>query len=105
MRRVLCLFLIAVLAGPAVAQTAKPTLVIPPTSSRATPQSDTPALPPPLAPLTGTTQARDPEQCKASCARAYYFCRANSEDDTCPTTWTQCRARCTATYTAPALGY
>ncbi len=104
MRRALaCLLILTALAGSAVAQTAKPTRVIPAPSS-APAQTDSPALPPPLIPLTGALQTRDPDQCRSSCGRTYYFCRANGDDDGCPTQWMQCKSRCTATYTPRALG-
>lgn len=104
MRRALaCLLIFAALAGSAVAQTAR--LARPsPTTSSASIQSDSPALPPPLIPLTGTSQARDPDQCRSSCNRTYFFCRANGDDDSCPTNWAQCKTRCTATYSPRPLG-
>jgi hypothetical protein len=105
MRRALaCLLILTALAGSAVAQTAKPTRVVPSTSSSAPAQDDTPALPPPLIPLTGASQARDPDQCRSSCNRTYFFCRANGDDDGCPTQWMQCKTRCTATYSSRPLG-
>jgi hypothetical protein len=105
MRRALaCLLILTVPAGSALAQTVKPTRVVPSGSSSAPPQSDSPALPPPLIPLTGASQSRDPDQCRASCSRTYYFCRANGDDDGCPTQWMQCKSRCTATYSPRVLG-
>ena len=105
MRRALaCLLILTALAGSAVAQTAKPTRVVPSASSGAPAQNDSPALPPPLIPLTGAAQGRDPDQCRASCGRTYYFCRANADDDGCPTQWMQCKSRCTATYSPRPLG-
>ncbi len=106
MRRVLALLLIAAaLTGSATAQTAKPTRVIAQTSEGAAPaQGDSPALPPPLIPLTGAAQGRDPDQCRSACNRTYFFCRANGDDDACPTQWMQCKTRCTATYSPRALG-
>jgi hypothetical protein len=105
MRRALaCLLILAALAGSATAQTAKPTRVVPSTQSPAPVQDDTPALPPPLTPLTGAAQARDPYQCRSSCNRTYFFCRANGDDDSCPTQWMQCKSRCTATYSPRPLG-
>ncbi|CAN5341878.1 hypothetical protein BH10PSE3_BH10PSE3_15690 [soil metagenome] len=104
MRRALaCLLILAAVSGSALAQTAKPTRVVSP-PSEAPAQQGTPALPPPLIPLTGVAQARDPDQCRASCSRTYYFCRSNGDDDGCPTQWMQCKSRCTATYTPRALG-
>jgi hypothetical protein len=96
MRRALaCLLILAALAGSAVAQTARPARLSP---ASAPTQSDSPALPPPLIRLTGAAQGRDPDQCRSSCNRTYYFCRANGDDDGCPTQWMQCKSRCTATY-------
>jgi len=104
MRRALaCLMILAALSGSAVAQT---------TASKrpaATPgngpvQNDSPALPPPLIPLTGASQARDPDQCRSSCNRTYFFCRASGDDDSCPTNWAQCKTRCTATYSPRLIG-
>ncbi|CAN5304630.1 hypothetical protein BH10PSE4_BH10PSE4_13740 [soil metagenome] len=99
-----CLLIVTALAGSAAAQTAKPTRVIPSTPGAAPVRPVTPALPRPLTPLTGVAQARDPDQCRASCSRTYFFCRANSDDDSCPTSWMQCKTRCTATYTPRAVG-
>jgi hypothetical protein len=48
-------------------------------------------------PLASTTPGGDAGQCRSSCARAYYFCKAQ-DDDQCPSSWAQCSARCTATY-------
>jgi hypothetical protein len=104
MRRATCLFLIALLAGPAAAQTAKPMTVIPQAPAAATAQTPAPALPPPLIPLTGSSQNRDPAQCRSSCDRAYYFCIAGGDNDACPTQWSQCKVSCTATYTPPRRG-
>jgi len=96
MRRALaCLLILAAVTGSAVAQTAKPARL---SSASAPDQSDSPALPPPLIPLTGASQGRDPNQCRSSCNRTYFFCRASGDDDSCPTSWAQCKARCTATY-------
>ena len=105
MRRALaCLLILVALAGAAAAQTVKPTRVVPPPASSAPPPSATPALPPPLVPLTGGAQGVNPNQCRSSCARTYYFCRANGDDDSCATQWAQCKARCTATYSPRPLG-
>lgn len=102
MRRALaCLLILAALAGAAAAQTAKPARLSP---ASAPTQDDSPALPPPLIPLTGASQGRDPDQCRSSCNRTYFFCRANGDDDGCPTQWMQCKSRCTATYSPRPLG-
>ena len=97
-----CLTILAVLAGSAVAQTT--TSAGPVTSSVGSAQSDSPALPPPLIPLTGASQARDPDQCRSSCNRTYFFCRASGDDDSCPTNWAQCKTRCIATYSPRPVG-
>lgn len=105
MRRALaCLLILAALAGSAAAQTAKPARLPSATPAGPQDQSDSPALPPPLIPLTGAAQGRDPDQCRSSCNRAYFFCRANGDDDGCPTQWAQCKSRCTATYSPRPLG-
>jgi hypothetical protein len=105
MRRVLVLLLIAAaVGGSALAQTAKPMRVVAQTPAGARAQNDSPALPPPLIPLTGAPQGRDPDQCRSSCSRTYYFCRASGDDDGCPTQWAQCKSRCTATYSPRPLG-
>jgi hypothetical protein len=102
MRRALaCLLILATLTGSALAQTAKPARVVAQNSDA---PAENPALPPPLIPLTGAAQTRDPDQCRSSCNRTYFFCRANSDDDSCPTQWMQCKSRCTATYSPRALG-
>jgi hypothetical protein len=48
-------------------------------------------------PLASTTLGGDAGQCRASCAKSYYFCSAR-DDGECPTQWAQCSARCTSTY-------
>ena len=48
-------------------------------------------------PLASTTPGGDAGQCRASCARTYYFCKAQ-DDDQCPAQWAQCSARCTSSY-------
>ncbi|KQY29406.1 hypothetical protein ASD21_05745 [Caulobacter sp. Root1455] len=102
MRRALAsLLILAALAGSATAQPAKPARLSP-ASGGAPAQSDSPALPPPLIPLTGASPSRDPDQCRSSCNRTYFFCKANGDDDGCPTQWMQCKSRCTATYSPRA---
>lgn len=103
MRRALALLLtIAALAAPASAQMrgGRPMRVIPP-SPAATPQpveTPNPILPIPI-PLAAGRQGQDPGQCRASCAKTYYFCGASGDDDSCGGRWVQCKSRCTATYT------
>jgi len=98
MRRALaCLLTIAALASPAGAQVrAKPA----PAPAVAASEAVNPILPIPI-PLAASRQGRDPDQCRASCARTYYFCRANGDDDSCSGQWAQCKSRCTATYSRP----
>jgi len=48
-------------------------------------------------PLASTTPGGDAGQCRASCAKTYYFCSAR-DDGECPTQWAQCNARCVSTY-------
>jgi hypothetical protein len=48
-------------------------------------------------PLASTTPGGDAGQCRASCAKSYYFCSARDDGD-CASQWAQCSARCTATY-------
>lgn len=98
MRRALaCLLILAALAAPASAQQrAKPSTALPPTASA--PDTTNPILPVPL-PLAAERQGRDPNQCRAACAKAYYFCGASGDGDSCGGQWAQCKSRCTATYT------
>ena len=95
MRRALaCLLILAALATPAGAQQrARPGAVSPPA-----PAMTNPILPVPL-PLAADRQGRDPGQCRAACAKAYYFCAAAGDDDGCGGQWAQCKSRCTATFT------
>jgi hypothetical protein len=103
MRRALaCLLTIAALAAPAGAPVsaqvrAKPTRVIPPVSASQPVEAPNPILPIPI-PLAAGRQGQDPNQCRASCAKAYYFCAASGDDDGCGGQWAQCKSRCTATY-------
>ena len=96
MRRVLALTLMTLaLASPAGADQ-KPTpkaKASPPAAVVVVPQT---ALAP-LIPLASSRPGGDAGQCKAACARSYYFCRTG-DDDVCPSQWAQCAARCTATY-------
>ncbi len=92
MRRVLALLLVSLaLASPAGAdpkpapKKAPPVAVVPQTALQ------------PLIPLASNRPGGDAGQCRAACARSYYFCTAGG-DDVCPGQWAQCNARCTATY-------
>jgi hypothetical protein len=99
MRRVLsALLLVAALASSAGAQTrARPTV---PAAVAATPApSSAQAVIPPPIPLQSPRLGTDPAACKAVCAKTYYFCRANTDDDSCPAEWARCDARCKATFT------
>ena len=95
MRRVLALLLVSLaLASPAGAeQKPAPKAKAPPPAVVATPQT---ALQP-LIPLASSRPGGDTGQCRAACARSYYFCTAGG-DDICPSHWAQCNARCTSTY-------
>ncbi len=99
MRRALaCLLMIAALATPAGAQVrAKPTTVVS-SAAQPAPQSANPILPV-LLPFAADRQSRDPGQCRAACAKAYYFCGSAGDDPGCGGQWAQCKSRCTATYT------
>ncbi len=92
MRRVLALLLVSLaLASPAGAdqkpapKRAPPAAVVPQTALQ------------PLIPLASSRPGGDAGQCRAACARSYYFCTAGG-DEICPSQWAQCNARCTATY-------
>jgi hypothetical protein len=61
-----------------------------------------PASPPPQTPIPAPgglfalqTPAQIAEQCRADCARAYYFCLSSDSPDNCPQSWGQCRQSCT----------
>ena len=118
MRRALALFLLAIAcAAPAGAQVKGRIAVVKPAAaeaglkgtikepgqSEAPPEADAaPAsrgdlsglIPAPL-PVTPTGFAapQGAQQCRRSCAREYYFCRA-AEDEICPAVWSRCTARC-----------
>lgn len=95
MRRMLTLLLMTLaLASPAGAdQKPAPKAKAPPPAVAVAPQT---ALQP-LIPLASGRSGGDTGQCRAACARSYYFCTAGG-DDTCPGNWAQCNARCTSTY-------
>ena len=97
-RAIACLLILAALATPAGAQQRAKPLTSTPFTSTPAPETTNPILPVPL-PLAAERQGRDPNQCRAVCAKTYYFCRANGDDDGCGGQWAQCKSRCTATYT------
>jgi len=95
MRRVLALLLVsAALASPAGAAPKSAAQPRAPAPAAAVPQG----VLPPLIPLAQARAGGDASQCRSSCARTYYFCKAGTEDDSCPGQFGQCNARCTATY-------
>lgn len=99
MRRALaCLLILTALATPAGARQSARTTAVAPSASPPAPDTRNPILPVPL-PLAADRQGRDPGQCRAACAKAYYFCAAAGDDDGCGGQWAQCKSRCTATYT------
>lgn len=63
--------------------------ILPPPASTAAP----PAYSPPVSTSFGA-DASGGGQCRQSCARTYYFCLANDDDDNCSQDWGQCRAKC-----------
>ena len=95
MRRTLALLLVSLaLASPAGAvQKPAPKAKAPPPAAVVVPQT---ALQP-LIPLASSRAGGDAGQCRANCARSYYFCKAG-DDDISPSQWAQCNARCSATY-------
>ncbi len=94
MRRLLPLLLVSLaLASPAGADQKPAPKKAPPPAVAVVPQT---ALQP-LIPLASSRPGGDPGQCRAACARSYYFCKAG-DDDICPSQWAQCNARCNATY-------
>jgi hypothetical protein len=105
-RALLCLLTIAALAAPAGASLGAPARgsksarAIPSAPASQPLEAPNPILPIPI-PLAASRQGRDPDQCRTSCARTYYFCRSNGDDDSCSGQWAQCKARCTATYSRP----
>lgn len=50
-----------------------------------------PPLPPASTPIGGMAQ-----QCRMACAQTYYFCLAGMDADECASSWSQCRAGCSA---------
>lgn len=103
MRRTLSvLFLIATLAPSALAQTARAPVRPAPSSPAPAPSAAAQAvIPPPLPALATPRGERDQPACKAACSRTYYFCRANTDDDSCPGEWARCDARCKASFVRP----
>lgn len=84
------LLLVAVLASSAGAQTA----------ARLAAEAPVPT-PAPTPLFSPKPPERDIPACKAACAKTYYFCRANTDDDSCPGEWARCDARCKASFTRP----
>jgi hypothetical protein len=98
MRRVLALLLMTfALASPAGAAGPAPKQPVPKKVVVAPPITTPSVVLQSPIPLAATAPGGDAGQCRSSCARTYYFCGAQ-DDDQCPTQWAQCNARCTATY-------
>ncbi|MFT4252019.1 MAG: hypothetical protein QM608_06010 [Caulobacter sp.] len=98
MRRVLsALLLVAALASSAGAQTSARSSGA--TTAAPAAETSAPAPSPPL--FSPKPPERDVPACKAACAKTYYFCRANADDDSCPGEWARCDARCKATFVRP----
>ncbi|PTS86812.1 MULTISPECIES: hypothetical protein [unclassified Caulobacter] len=98
MRRVLALLLVSAALASQAGAAPKPVAQPRPAASAVT---ETQSVLPPLIPLAQARGGGDASQCRASCARTYYFCKAGTEDDSCPGQFGQCNARCTATYRRP----
>lgn len=95
------LLLVVALASSAGAQThgrRAPSVPVPAEAPAASAQA---VIPPPI-PLQSPRPGADPAACKAVCAKTYYFCRANTDDDSCPGEWARCDARCKASFARPA---
>jgi hypothetical protein len=98
MRRVLALLLMTLtLASPAGAAGPAPKQPPPKKAVVAAPVTTPSVVLQAPIPLASTTLGGDAGQCRASCAKSYYFCSAR-DDGECPTQWAQCNARCVATY-------
>lgn len=69
-----------------------------PSSPRSPAAPQSPAAAPPNAPVGVTWRAPAgrpaARQCQAGCDRTYYFCLSADDGDSCPTGWSQCRAKC-----------
>ena len=76
----------------------------PATSPLAPAAPEVPAIPSPgdmgalAAPITWrrAPDGAAARQCRSACDRGYYFCLSAGDDDSCPTSWSQCRTRCEA---------
>ncbi len=100
MRRALsALLLVVALTSSAGAQTSAQTSARSTGSATAAPTAETPAPLPPL--FSPKPPERDIPACKAACAKTYYFCRANADDDSCPSEWSRCNVRCSASFVRP----
>ena len=70
-------------------QPARPRTVKPPPSR----------LPAAFSPLPSAAPAPDEDQCRQACARAYFFCSAGADTDSCSGGWTSCLSDC-----SPGIG-
>lgn len=100
MRGLLALGVVLILAGSAMAQEKRISVVAPdaakaglrgPTDGTPEPvQAPAPILPLPVAP---PAPQPDPSACRTACAQSYYFCLSGA-DDQCPARWSQCVSGC-----------
>jgi hypothetical protein len=98
MRRVLTLLIVSAALASEAGAAPKPVAQSRPSAPA---PAETQTVLPPLIPLAQSRPGGDASQCRSSCARTYYFCKAGTEDDSCPGQFGQCNARCTATYRRP----
>jgi len=61
----------------------------------ALPAAAQPAPKPASPPISRPAPTRpSADQCRATCARSYYFCIAENEIEACSPAWAQCRSAC-----------
>jgi hypothetical protein len=100
MRALLALGLVLVLAGSAMAQEKRISVVAPdaakaglrgPTDAAQDAAPEAPAIMP--LPVAPPASQPDPSACRTDCAQSYYFCLSGA-DDQCPVRWSQCVNSC-----------